>query len=378
LRRPLRDQYCDHWFGLGAGAKALGVSDTTDHRRLCNARAIGTMAPRLGAACGQILEGRFLLLEEIGHGGMSTVFKGRDLKNGGQDVAVKVPLPQYSSGVGSWSMTQREAEIGITLQHPYIVRFVPVTQDRRQTPIVVTEYVVGKTLATLIGKGRSLPEPEALRIASRLCEAVDYLHGREVVHYDLKPGNVILCGDGSLRLIDFGAAHSLLRTRFAFGGPGPAVATADYAAPEQVRRRRGQPSVDIYAIGAILYEMLTGHPPFEGDDPFVVASARQIGDPKAPREHNPAISLQTEEIALRALRRDPAERYPSAAALKADLDRPEKVRVSGLALRLIEVTPWRIGLRWMRYIALVGVAPIVFLIASFRFLWWYFEHHSGR
>jgi serine/threonine-protein kinase len=132
-------------------------------------------------------------------------------------------------------------------------------------------------------------------------------------------------------------------------------------------------SVDIYAIGAILYEMLTGHPPFEGDDPFVVASARQIGDPKAPRALNPAVSLETEEIVLRALRRNPAERYASAAELKADLDRPARVRVSGLAGRLIEATAWRKRRRLLRYIALVGVAPIAFLVALFEVLVWYFE-----
>ena len=158
----------------------------------------------------------------------------------------------------------------------------------------------------------------------------------------------------------------------------PPIATAVYAAPEQIARRRGQRSVDIYAIGAILYEMLTGHPPFEGDDPFVVASARQIGDPIAPRMLNPAVSLQAEEIVLRALRRDPAERYATAAELKADLDHPSDVHVSGLAARLIEVTPWRRGIRLLRYAAIVGVAPIAFLVASFRLLWWYFEHRPGR
>jgi serine/threonine protein kinase len=330
------------------------------------------MARLLKAVPGQTLEGRFLLLEQIGQGGMSTVFKARDLDEGGRLVAVKVPLPQYASGVGSWSMSQREAEIGAQLNHPYILHFIPLAPSRQRN-LVVTEYVAGLTLAARIGKGRHLGEAEALGIASRLCEAVDYLHGHEVVHYDLKPGNVILCDDGSLRLIDFGVAHPIVRGRFAFGGPAPAVATADYAAPEQIRRRRGQPSVDIYAIGAILYEMLTGHPPFEGDDPFVVASARQIGDPKAPRALNPSISTETEEIVLRALRRDPAQRYASAAELKADLDRPAQVRVSGLAGRLIEVTPWRKGRRWMRYIALVGVAPLAVLVASFRLLWWYFD-----
>ena len=313
-----------------------------------------------------------MLLEEIGHGGMATVFKARDLENEGQLVAVKVPRPEYSSGVGSWSMSQREMEIGLTLHHPYVVRFValPPSRDRG---LVVTEYVEGTTLATRIGNGRHLAEPEALRIASRVCEAVEYLHGQGVVHYDLKPGNIMVCPDGSLRLIDFGVAHSRERSRFTFAGPAPPMATADYAAPEQIRRRRGQPSVDIYAIGAVLYEMLTGHPPFEGDDPFVVASARQIGDPKAPRALNPAVSLQTEEIVLRALRRDPGERYANVAEMRAALDHPMEVRVSGLAAHLVEVTPWRRLQRWVRYISLVGVAPLAVLLASFRLLWWWFE-----
>jgi eukaryotic-like serine/threonine-protein kinase len=334
------------------------------------------MALPLRAAAGQTLANRFLLLEEIGRGGMSTVFKAKDLDHDGQLVAVKVPLPQYSSGMGSWSMFQREAEIGLTLCHPSVVRFVPLDSNPRS--LVVTEFVAGTPLSTRIGNGRCLPEPEALAIASRLCDAVDYLHGRRIVHYDLKPANVMVCDDGSIRLIDFGLAHAVVKGRFTLVGLAPAVATATYVAPEQIGRRRGQPSVDIYAIGAILYEMLTGHPPFEGDDPFVVASARQLGDPRAPRVLNPAVSIQVEEIVLRALRRDPAERYAAAGQLRADLDRPAGVIVTGLAARLVEVTPWRKARRWMRQIALVGLAPVAFLLVLFRLLWWYLEATAHR
>jgi serine/threonine-protein kinase len=326
------------------------------------------------AAVGQTLEGRFLLLEEIAKGGMSTVFKGRDLKDDGATVAVKVPLPQYSSGVGAWSMTQREAEIGAALDHPGIVRFVPVAQGGPQTPLVVTEFVAGTTLARRLRDGTPLPETEALRIARWLCEVVEYMHGHGVVHYDLTPRNVMVGADGSLRLIDFGTAHARLTGRFTMGGPAPAVATANYAAPEQIRRRRGQASVDIYAIGAMLYEMLTGHPPFEGDDPYVVASARQIGDPKAPHVLNPGLSPHVEEIVLRALRRDPSERYESAGALGADLSDPSRVPVTGLATRLIAVTRWRKGLRWARYLTTVTIVPLATLVILFKLLWWHFEH----
>ena len=320
---------------------------------------------------GQTLEGRFLILEQVARGGMSTIYKAHDLKRPGEIVAVKVSSPQYSSGLGAWSIFQREAEIGATLDHPYILKFLPLPSTNHRN-YLVTEYVPGVTLAARIGKGRRLDEREALRIMSRLCEAVDYLHSRQIVHYDLKPGNVILCEDGSIRLIDFGLAHALVKSRFGLFASAPALGTSDYVAPEQISRHRGRRSVDVYALGSMLYEMLTGHPPFEGDDPFVVASARQIGDPKRPRALNPEISKEVEEITLRALRRDPAERYPTVAALKADLDHPEQVRISGLADRLVEVTFWRKSLRIARYIALVGVLPIALLIASFGLLWWHF------
>src|SRR5262249_48162315 len=169
---------------------------------------------------------------------------------------------------------------------------------------------------------RPLPEGEALSIASQVCAAVEHVHDHGIVHYDVKPENIIICPDGSIRLIDFGLAHAAVTSRFAFGGMPPAIASSNYAAPEQIRRSRGRKSVDIYAVGAMLYEMLTGQAPFPGDDPFVVASARTLGDPPAPRTLNPRLSPQTEEIVLRALRRDPAERDATAAALKTDLANP--------------------------------------------------------
>jgi serine/threonine protein kinase len=132
--------------------------------------------------------------------------------------------------------------------------------------------------------------------------------------------------------------------------------------------------VDIYGVGAMLYEMLTGGPPFPGDDPFVVASTRLLGDPTAPRALNAHISPEAEEIVLRALRRDPAERYPSAAAMKTDLDAPKRVRVTGLADRLRPVTRWRRRLRLARHIATYAVLPVVSQIVLFFLLW----HHFAR
>jgi len=328
---------------------------------------------RLKAAPGQTLDGRFLLLEEIGRGGMATVFKARDLEDD-ELVAVKVPHAQFSSGVGSWSMFQREAEIGCMLRHPYILRFIDLPQDKRRD-YVVTEYLQGAPLADRVGMGKRLAEQEAIAIMSRVCEAVEHLHAQGIVHYDLKPANVLLLdGDATIRLIDFGTAHRLEAHWSPFAAPAPPLVSAGYAAPEQIRRARGRPSVDTYAIGAMLYEVFTGHTPFEGDDPSAFASARQIGDPIAPRALNPDLSRQAEEIVLRALRRNPAERYPNVAALRHDLTHLDQVQVSGLAERLVAVTPWRKRIHWLRYAALIGVLPLASLVAMFLMLWWYLDH----
>jgi serine/threonine-protein kinase len=325
------------------------------------------------ATVGTVLDGRFELVEEIARGGMATIFKARDLSDGCRPVAVKMPLPIFASGVGAWSLFQQEEAIGRRLDHPYLLRFLPLPADKRRA-YVVTEYVPGRTLADHLRTWAPLPEAEALLICSRVCEAVMHLHRRGFVHYDLKPANVMLCPDDTIRLLDFGLAHEVQRSRFALVGAPPAIASAGYAAPEQVRRRRGRTSVDVYGIGALLYEMLTGRPPFRADDPFGPGSERLVGDPRAPRALNPAVSPVAEEIALRALRRDPDERYASVAAMKADVDHPELVLVSGLSARLRPATPWRRRWHIARHVALVAVLPLVAQVALFLLL----RHHLAR
>jgi serine/threonine-protein kinase len=323
---------------------------------------------------GQIVDDRFLLVEEIGRGGMSTIFRAEDLNDDRRTVVVKVPLPVFSSGIGSWSLFQREEEIGLKLDHPFVLKFLALPGPARHRNYVATEFVPGQTLHRRLRDRRAFPEAEALRVAGQICDAVAHLHERGFVHYDLKPGNVMLCPDGSIRLIDFGLAHGVVARRFSLGAQAPAIGSAEYVAPEQIRRRRGRTSADVYAIGAILYTMLTGQPPFPDDDPFVVASARTLGDPPAPRALDPSISPQAEEIALRALRRAPAERYPSAAAMKADLDDPASVAVTGLCDRLEPVTFGRRARRIARQILLVGVLPVATQVLLFVALWHHFAH----
>jgi serine/threonine-protein kinase len=323
---------------------------------------------------GQVLDGRFRLAEQIGRGGMSTVFRADDLDNGDQPVVLKIPLPLFSSGIGAWSIFQHEEEIGRQLDHPFVLRFLALTPNKRRA-YLATEYVAGETLAERLKRQGTLPESEALRIAGQICAAIEHVHQRGFVHYDVKPANVMLCPDGAIRLIDFGLAHAVVTRRFTFGGPAPAIASSDYVAPEQIRRKRGRKSVDIYGIGVVLYEMLTGRAPFPNDDPFVVASARTLGDPPAPRALNPCISRQAEEIALRALRRDPVQRYASAAAMMHDLEHPDAVVVSGLCDRLHPVTRGRRARRLARHVVLVGVVPVATQVVLFLLLWHHFARH---
>ena len=161
----------------------------------------------------------------------------------------------------------------------------------------------------------------------------------------------MVCTDGTLRIMDFGIAKAAEGRRITFTGFTPAVGTPDYMAPEQVKGKRGDERTDIYSLGAILYEMVTGHTPFEGENPFVIMNARVISDPVAPRQRNPKVSPAVEEVILHAMARDPADRYPIVAAMKAELDAPQSVPITGRAGRLQQTTPWQTG--WQKYRSLV-------------------------
>jgi serine/threonine-protein kinase len=323
---------------------------------------------------GDVLDGRFRLIEELGRGAMSTIYKAHDLEHGCRAVAVKLPLPIFANGLGAKSLFQQEEAIGRRLDHPYLLRFVSLPADKRHA-YVVTEYVPGRTLADHLAQWGALPEPEALLIARRVCEALAHVHARGFVHYDVKPANVMLCPDDSIRIIDYGSAHAVASSRLTLVGPPPAIGSAGYVAPEQSRPRSGRTSVDVYGVGALLYEMLTGKPPFRDDDPFSVDGELLVGDPPAPRALEPSISPFAEEIVFRALRRNSGERYASITAMKHDLDHPELILLSRLHTRLRPATMWR--KRWLRirYIAFVAIGPLVAQVIVFMFLW---QHLAGK
>jgi serine/threonine-protein kinase len=309
---------------------------------------------------GQLLDDRYAIDDVIARSGMATIYKGRDVKTE-QTVALKVPFMHLESDPNFYSRFKREQDIGTRLNHPYILHVEP-DDGKRSRPYLVMEYLEGQTLGHLMRSVRPMPETDALKIASRVCEALHYMHTHDVVHRDLKPDNIMICNDGSIRIMDFGIAKVEGSRRLTFGAFQPAMGTPDYMAPEQVRGKRGDPRTDIYSLGAMLYEMITGNVPYEGNTPLLIMNARLTGDPKAPRKVNPEITPQVEEIILKAMARDPAERYADAMAMKHDLDHPDQVPVTGRADRLQEVQPWKSG--WQRHrMIFIAVAATLLVFA---------------
>src|SRR5262250_2362382 len=191
-----------------------------------------------------------------------------------------------------YSRFEREEEIGKALNHPGILKIIPVEQKSR--PFIVMEFVKGQTLDRLMHTVGLLPVSDTLKIASRICDALQYMHEHGVIHRDMKPSNIMLCDDGTLRIMDFGIAKTEAMRRITFGAFSPTMATPDYMAPEQFNGERGDHRTDIYSLGAILYEMLTGQVPFQGPNVYAVMNARLRGDPPAPRKINSALSPQIE------------------------------------------------------------------------------------
>jgi serine/threonine-protein kinase len=316
-------------------------------------------------SAGAVLDNRFEMQECVSRSGMACIYKARDRKTG-QTVALKVPHMQFESDVAGATRFEREEEIGKALHHPSVLKIIPV-EEPKSRPYIVMEYLEGRTLADLLKEVKPLPEADAAAIASRICDALDYLHGQKVVHRDLKPQNIMLCRDGSIRIMDFGISKSSQARRMTFVGFTATMGTPDYMAPEQVQGKRGDERTDIYSLGAILYEMATGATLFEGENPYVVMNSRLTGDPTAPRKVNPKLTPVLEEIILHALERDPASRYSGAAAMKAELDDYEKVPLTGRWQQLQPPQIWRTRYRLVPII--IGI--VVLQIGLFFLLFWW-------
>ena len=260
----------------------------------------------------------------VARSGMSVLYRATDLRDG-RRVAVKVPLPEMETDQVLMERFRREQEIGQELDHPGVVKTYD-GQERSRTYMVI-EWVEGKLLRAILNEERKLPIERAVRITLAICEALDYMHKHGVVHRDLKPENIMVDSEDGIKLIDFGIAMKEDARRLTFTNMTATLGTPDYISPEQVKGQRGDQRSDIYSLGIMLFEMLTGEVPFSGPNPFAVMNERVLNDPKPPRKANPAISVELQEILYRALERDPRHRYATAHEMAWELQHPEQVSV---------------------------------------------------
>ncbi len=260
---------------------------------------------------------------------MASIFRATDLRDGSA-AAIKVPHPEAEYDPIFHERFLREIEIGARLQHPGIRKIFPAAGQSRL--YMAMEWLDGRLLReALAGEGPFSIE-HSVRIALEILAALEYMHSQGVVHRDLKPENVMLGAQDGIKIIDFGIAASAGARRLTFGKLSQVMGSPDYISPEQVKNKRGDARSDLYAVGVILYEMLTGETPFHGANPFAVMNARLTTTPRPPCEINPEISPQLEETVLRAIERDPDHRYPSAREFARDLSHPSDVVVTDRSL----------------------------------------------
>src|SRR5215813_3234711 len=280
-------------------------------------------------APGQTLD-QYEVESVIARGGMATIYRARDRDNGHM-VALKVPHMQYASDLVFHERFVREEAIGQRLDHPAVIR---VLRPREKSDLYLAmEYVDGVLLRERLRRVSALPIPEAVELAIKMADALVYLHQQGVVHRDLKPENVMLMRDGGVKLMDFGIAHDATLRRMTWSGLSGTVGTPDYMAPEQVQGKGGDERSDVYSLGAILYEMLTGRPPHHGDNVYAAMRAKVNEDPPPPRQLRPEISPALEETVLYALEREPAQRPESAFELRELLAHPASVVMTNRAAR---------------------------------------------
>jgi serine/threonine protein kinase len=299
----------------------------------------------------------------VARSGMASIFRGTDVRDG-RSVAIKIPHPEMEADPVLFDRFQREEDIGRKLIHPGVVRVFH--DEDRSRRYMVLEWVDGRLLRQIMNEQGKLPAERAIRITLEICKALDYVHSQGVVHRDLKPENIMIGPDDEVKLIDFGIAANAGSRRLTFAKLTEAMGTPDYISPEQVKGKRGDQRSDVYSLGIMFYEMLTGKVPFTGPNPFVIMNERLLNNPIPPREVNPEVTPELQEIIYRALERDPNKRYPNMHEFALDLEHPEKVGVADRE----ELRNWKqkrspVARRVLFYVMLALIPVVIFGLMLF-------------
>ena len=267
---------------------------------------------------GRVLSGRYEIQAVVGTGGMAVVYRAWD-KIEKRTVAIKVLRPEYEQDAEFVRRFSREAEAAAKMSHENIVNLLDVGKDNDMRYIVM-EYVPGKTLKDLIReRGRIAPDT-AVRMVIRILAAVDHAHKNGIVHRDIKPQNILVDAKGKVKVADFGIARlKTAQTTRVDDKQNSALGSVHYFSPEQASGEVADEKSDLYSVGVVLYEMLTGQVPFDGDTAVSVALKHVSEEPRSMRELNPAISRALDEVVMRALAKDGARRYQTAAEFAGDL-----------------------------------------------------------
>ncbi len=268
------------------------------------------------AEIGQVLGGRYRLVELLGSGGMATIYRATDTGLG-RDVALKLLRPEYLRDPDFSSRFRQEAQAAASLSHPNIVHVYDYGEDP-SGPYIVMELIDGEDLASILRRSGALPPRQVARIGAGVARALAAAHARGLVHRDIKPGNVLIGADGAVKVADFGIARAVAEAQVTL--PGTTLGSVHYFSPEQARGEPATAASDIYSLGIVLYEMLTGARPFEGDSAASVALARLTGPIPDPAAVRPSVPTDLASITRRALALDPKDRWPSAAVMADALD----------------------------------------------------------
>jgi serine/threonine protein kinase len=315
---------------------------------------------------GDLLD-HFRIENLVARSGMASIFKATDTRTG-QQVAIKIPHPEMEADVVLYDRFKREKEIGQKLNHPGVMKVFP--DDNPSQVYMVMEWVEGRLLREVLIEQKKFPVARAVSITRQIGDILAYIHSQGVVHRDLKPENIMVDSEGNLKLIDFGIAGHEGSRRLTFAKLSQVMGTPDYISPEQVKGKRGDGRSDLYALGVMLYEMLTGETPFQGPNPFARMNDRLLNNPIPPRELDASISPQLQEVIYRALERDPKNRYPTGKEFEWDLEHLDQVGVSERA----ELTEWKKRrTAWPRKLAfyfMLAMIPVV----VFGLLIWVARH----
>src|SRR5438874_13309563 len=271
---------------------------------------------------GRLLGGRYQVGEVLGYGGMAEVRRGRDLRLG-RDVAIKLLRTDLARDETFQIRFRREAQNAASLNHPAIVAVYDTGEETAPTgetiPYIVMEFVNGRTFKEVLGVEGRLASRRALEITADTCAALEFSHRHGIIHRDIKPGNVMLTQTGQVKVMDFGIARALASGATTMTQTSAVIGTAQYLSPEQARGEAVDARSDVYATGCVLYELLCGHPPFVGDNPVSVAYQHVREDPRPPSETNRDVAPDIDAVVLKALAKNPLNRYQSAGEMRADI-----------------------------------------------------------